>query len=337
MTTPLTIDLVIKSFSRDYTALEYLLRSIARNLSGYRKLYIFLDEEDGFHEFYECIEDLIRPQWLIQLCDAYSRSGYLEQQLYKLNFHKYTDADFILPLDSDMIIFRESTVEDWLFNGKALIPFGNWESAGSYPPLSLHSRLINEGLAVRHNIDQMVDIIKIKHKELGCSNLVESGGKLGFIFSGSMYSLDRNRPHTAWLSSIRQLTEEPIDTMRAHYMFSREGIDYLESRILSDFGMSLDSAVDSPEVFPVFSEYQVYGNLIRDYPESLNHNMIGPENYSHFTSGLPVIKCNSRQESAYFVYEEILNGSFSEYTDRNQLLQVLRTQRQAFNTKEEWC
>ena len=100
--------------------------------------------------------------------------------------------------------------------------------------------------------------------------------------------------------------------------------------------MALDSAVDSGNVFPVFSEYQVYGNLIKDNPEDLNHSLLGPDNYSHFTSNLPVIKCNSRQESAFSVYEEILNGSYCDYSDRNHVLQLIRIARQAVNPMEDW-
>ena len=195
---PASVDLVIKSFSRDYIALRYLLRSIALNLSGYRRLYLFLDNEACFNEFQESIRDFIRPEWQIQLCDAYSRSGYLQQQLYKLNFFKFSDADFILPLDSDMIVYRESTVEDWLFDGKAVIPFGNWDSLCSYPPVGLHSKIVEMGLEVRHSIDQMIFFIKERSHELGCTNLNESNGALRFAYDGSIYSLDPRRPHRAW-------------------------------------------------------------------------------------------------------------------------------------------
>ena len=106
---------------------------------------------------------------------------------------------------------------------------------------------------------------------------------------------------------------------------------------MSAFGMALDSAVDSGNIFPIFSEYQVYGNLVKDNPSPLHHTMLGPDNYNHFTSNLPAIKCNSRQESAYSVYEEILNGLYSGCSDRNQVLQSLRVARQAVNPNEEWC
>jgi hypothetical protein len=335
--TPPTIDLVIKSFSRDYTALKYLLRSIVRNLTGYRNLYLFLDDEDGFNEFYESIRNLASPQWQVCRCDFYSRSGYLEQQLYKLNFSKFSDADFILPLDSDMIIYRESTVWDWLLDGKAVIPFGNWESLCAYPPVGLHSRIVKMGLEIRHSIDQMISFIKESPRELGCSNLSWSGNILSFVYEGSRYSLDSSKPHRAWLSSIRQLSDHPIDTMKAHYMLSRNGIDHVHMRISKDFGMSLDVAVDSYEVFPVFSEYQVYGNLINENPEAFNHTMIGPDNYSQFTQNLPVIKCNSRQSSSYSVYDQILDGFYSEFSNRNYFLQTLRAERQLINPLEDWC
>ena len=337
MTASPVIDLVIKSYSRDYTPLRYLLRSVARNLSGYRRLYLFLDNEDGVNEFCKSIGDLVRPQWCIQICDSYSRSGYLEQQLYKLNFGRFSDADFILPLDSDTIVYRESTVEDWLLDGKAVIPFGNWESPCSYPPVGLHTKTIEMGLEVRHSIDQMIQIIKEKYRELGCSNLNESGSSLNFVYDGSRYSLDSSKPHRVWLSSIRRLSEHPIDTMRVHYMFSKEGIDHVLSRISSDLGMPLDLAVDSPCAFPVFSEYQVYGNLINDNPEAFNHAMICPDNYSESTHFFPIVKCNSRQPSAYSVYESILEGLYAEYSNRNEFLQALRSERQFINPLEDWC
>lgn len=337
MSTPPSIDLVVKSFSRDYIALKYLLRSIARNLSGYRRLYLFLDNEECLNEFYHSISDFICPQWCIQVCDTYSRSGYLEQQLYKLNLSNFSDADFLLPLDSDMIVYRKSTVADWLLDGKAVIPFGHWDSLCSYPPVGLHSRIAEMGLEIRHSLDQMISIIKEKPQELGCSNLNELDNTLSFVYDGSRYSIDPRRPHRAWLSSIRQLSDKPIDTMIAHYMLSKEGIAHVHSRISKDFAVPLDIAVDSCKVFPVFSEYQVYGNLINDNPEAFNHTMIGPDSYSNFTQHLPILKCNSRQPSAYSVYDQILDGVYAECSNRNDFLHALRAERQLINPLEDWC
>lgn len=335
--TPLSIDLVIKSFSRDYASLTYLLRSISSNLTGYRKLFLFLDDEEYTEAFCGSISSYVQPNWEIQRCVKYARPGYIEQQLYKLNVRNFTDADFILPLDSDMVVFRKADVNDWLIEGKAVIPYGSWTSPCSYPPVGLHSKMISEGLDVRHNIEQMIALIRQKHSALGCSNLLEHDNVLSFTYDGSRYSLSRANPHSAWLSSIRQLTDSPIDTMRAHYMFSKPGICHLNSRIFSMFGVPLDIAVDSSEIFPVFSEYQVYGNLIKESPDLLRHTMVGPDSYHSFTSRLPVIKCNSRQETATPVYDNILNGLYSNCPDRNHVLQLIRTSRQSINPLEDWC
>jgi len=330
-------DIVIKTFSRDYNRCLYLLKSIKNFFNGYNKIYIFLDDENGVQEFIDDgIKKIVKADVRIVPCSY--EDGYMKQQYYKLNGGRFSDAEYLLPLDSDMVFYRPSTPADWLYDGLAFINYGNWSSPQNFPTTSLITSIIRKIGHRTHDLNSYNSCIRDSINELDIKVIEDIGSKIVLLYEGRYYDIDSSRPHTTWLSSIKNISEKPIDTMRLHYIFTKSGLNYINKFITDYTKQDLFSSILNIEKFPVFSEYQVYGNIIN----LSNHNEYGHilfeenSNEYHFASKkLPIIKCNTRQESSFFVYEEIINGKYACEVDRYHVLNKIRTERAHFSG-EEW-
>lgn len=99
------VDIFIKTYPDDYPWLEYCLRSIRKFATGFRKVVIVssapLKADATVFQVKEHIED-----------------GYLSQQIFKLNADNFSDADYILHIDSDTIFTRPVSPETYFTNGK---------------------------------------------------------------------------------------------------------------------------------------------------------------------------------------------------------------------------
>lgn len=122
----MTTDIFIRSYHKDIPWLKYMLKSVYKNLTGYRKivLCIPLRDKEAFVEFYD-------PQYGLTI--VYSENyedDYLGQQVSKLTAHLHTDADVIMYLDSDSIIKRKTDVSEFMKNGKPIIWKTKYTSVG---------------------------------------------------------------------------------------------------------------------------------------------------------------------------------------------------------------
>ncbi len=112
-----TCDIFIKTWPPDYPWLEYCIRSIEKFATGFRRTIVIYDlEKDVFAPFLGHSTAVIHPV-------SAQPDGYLWQQVVKLDADKYTDAPFILYMDSDTIFTRPVTPENYLtvFNGGKVI------------------------------------------------------------------------------------------------------------------------------------------------------------------------------------------------------------------------
>lgn len=106
----MTTDIIIKSYRGDFPWLPYCLRSIQKFATGFRDIVIIIPETDSLdHLTVERVVKVREPEG----------DGYMAQQVVKLHADTYTDADFILHIDSDCLFTRPSTPEDFLVDGKA--------------------------------------------------------------------------------------------------------------------------------------------------------------------------------------------------------------------------
>jgi hypothetical protein len=131
----MSVDIVIVTYYRDFVWLEWCFKSIKKFASGFRKV-IVISDGDG---------KLIPPELtqIIPITKIYvdvptvwpknleDRPGYLWQQVMKLRWTEYSDADAVMVLDSDEMLCRPTTPQSFKdSHGRWEWKFRKWEHAG---------------------------------------------------------------------------------------------------------------------------------------------------------------------------------------------------------------
>lgn len=108
-------DIYIKTWKRDWSWLEWCLKSIHRFAHGFRKVIVVSEEKPPFEGF----EWIQNKDW---------SPGYLGQQATKLRADLHTNSDYIFYMDSDCCLTRDITPLDFMVDGKTkwrVTPFEN--------------------------------------------------------------------------------------------------------------------------------------------------------------------------------------------------------------------
>lgn len=116
-----SIDILIKSYKKDFWLLQLALKSISRNVTGYNNLVLLIPEKDK-HDF----DTRILPErTLIHYIEEYGK-GWLFQQVCKLQAYKYSNADYILFSDSDNFFDHKLNVQDLILNDQPEILYTDY-------------------------------------------------------------------------------------------------------------------------------------------------------------------------------------------------------------------
>ena len=105
-------DIVIRSWYRDFSWLASCLQGIHKFAHGFRDVVIVVPE--GSRPY---LERSVLKAWPVAVCPQV-RDDYLGQQVTKLYADTYTDADYIVHLDSDCVLRRPCQPSDLLLNGR---------------------------------------------------------------------------------------------------------------------------------------------------------------------------------------------------------------------------
>jgi len=127
------MDIFIKTYYKDYIWLKYCLQSIKKFAKGFRKVIIVTDAGHKIPEEYLCIPCDIHYVSLPDKFPSYVEHGvgYLWQQYIKLSWYNYTDADSILILDSDWMLTKITTPDDFKKDNKFYWFYRDWKNAGA--------------------------------------------------------------------------------------------------------------------------------------------------------------------------------------------------------------
>jgi hypothetical protein len=106
-------DIFIRTYEKDIELLQYCLRSIEKYCKGFRHIIITIPARDRHLLGYN-------PKYQVFTVPHY-QDDYLGQQSTKLHAHYYTDADFILYVDSDCIFLKPVTPKTFMKDGKPFI------------------------------------------------------------------------------------------------------------------------------------------------------------------------------------------------------------------------
>lgn len=146
-------DLFLRTYHRDYQWLPFLLRSLERHARRWRKLIIVIPFEGDFEAWKAAVSvlELYVPlkAWgerlravgtlsdviFVTSCPTY-KDDYLGQCLTKLQAWKYSDADDVCFLDSDLVFtrgpFLPSSLNPVAF--RPIIEIREWSEAGAALP-----------------------------------------------------------------------------------------------------------------------------------------------------------------------------------------------------------
>jgi hypothetical protein len=105
------IDILIKTYEKDYEWLKYCLRSIDKFVTGVRRVWVLTPQKAW------CPKTTVIPCQVVEV-EEYKHDAYLSQQLFKIQADTFSDADWILHIDSDTIFTRPVTPETYLKDAK---------------------------------------------------------------------------------------------------------------------------------------------------------------------------------------------------------------------------
>lgn len=121
----MTTDIFIRSYVNDLCWLTYSLKSINQRAKGFRDIHIVVPQGQAEHLKHLTLEK-------IHECPIYG-DDYLGQQITKLMADTYTDADFILHIDSDTVFTQDVTPDTFVVDGKPIIYHEPYSKVGLEP------------------------------------------------------------------------------------------------------------------------------------------------------------------------------------------------------------
>ena len=107
-----TVDILLRSYYKDFGWLSFCLRSIAKYCHGVRDVVVVVPE--GSEERLR-LAGMMPPR--VKYCPHFP-DDYLGQQVTKLYADTYTDADFIIHVDSDCMFRRTCSPSDLCKGGR---------------------------------------------------------------------------------------------------------------------------------------------------------------------------------------------------------------------------
>lgn len=126
----MTTDIFLRSYAKDIQWLPYLFKSIEKHCSGFRRMVVVVPEQDV---------DLFKRTGftgdkLIGVKEPTGASGYMCQQIDKLNAHQYTDSTHALFVDSDTCFIRPCSPEMFFIEEKPYMLITPYEALGDAVP-----------------------------------------------------------------------------------------------------------------------------------------------------------------------------------------------------------
>jgi hypothetical protein len=118
-----SIDVFIRSYYRDFRWLALAIRSMEQFVTGYRQLVVVVPE--GSLARLDFVGSCSSKNVVFKSCADFA-NDYIGQQVTKLHADLYTEADFILHLDSDQIFVTACDLRERLFESGKLKMSVNW-------------------------------------------------------------------------------------------------------------------------------------------------------------------------------------------------------------------
>lgn len=129
----MTTDIFIVSYKRDFSYLEYCLRSIDKFCNGFNALRILVPNQDVLEANQLVNRAMKRLPFFVEVLggNEWPGKGMLWHLCQIMRADEWCpDADFILHFDSDCIFTLPITPETFFKDGKPILRYETWESIG---------------------------------------------------------------------------------------------------------------------------------------------------------------------------------------------------------------
>jgi len=128
------VDIMIPTYYKDFVWLEYLLKSLKKFASGFRKIIVVTDDDGNILP--DNIKNIVPIELIyVKMLECPKsiefRPGYFWQQYLSLNWMEYSDADTVLILHSDGMLTEKLTPNDLVdSNNRFRWFYRRWADAG---------------------------------------------------------------------------------------------------------------------------------------------------------------------------------------------------------------
>jgi hypothetical protein len=109
----MNVDILIRSYHKDFRWLHHSLKSISQYSSGFSNIHIVVPETDVHLISHLTCE---KVHSTVDNCD-----GYLGQQITKLYADTWCKGDYVLHVDSDCIFYKDFSPECFFIDGKPVL------------------------------------------------------------------------------------------------------------------------------------------------------------------------------------------------------------------------
>lgn len=329
------ITFVCKTYEAEIDLAIIATKSILKYCKTDFEILLFVDNSDEVNRLRNCLSSSDKGISIfdISIFNKVKNVGYIDQQCIKVDSYKFANGEYIFFYDSDMIFWRNFELNDFLINGKCILPFAEW----TRPPFLSKSQIRAIQLHAGQDFFFVGDIenylrglSKESLSSLGYSAFISNQYANVLIgIDGTVFRWTTNYPDLLWSlsSGFMSKTYYAFDTMRCHYIVKTSSMKKLGLEIEKLYSSIWEVAYNR-DILPVFSEFQIIGNFLLEsvYGEGSEDYYPLPfpflfSNYS-FLSKIPVIKFNGKN-NPIALYNEILNGEYKDVVFKSDIRRML--------------
>lgn len=128
----MTTAILIKSYSGDFEWLAACLRSIQKFGTGFQEIVVVIPDTDNL--------DHLTAERVVKVSER--GDGYMFQQVVKLHADRYTDADFVLIVDSDSLFIKPFTPATFMEGDRPIWIHKPWEDLEDYIRVAWHDVML---------------------------------------------------------------------------------------------------------------------------------------------------------------------------------------------------
>lgn len=339
------ISFFIKTYLPELEVAAFAITSIGKFCLEKHEIVVFTDNEDQKRKLSSLVSDMqtshgrspadISFLSLKQL-GLQEREGYIDQQILKMTANVYCKYPLVLHVDSDSIFWRQFDAQDFLIEGKIILPYSDWGRDEFLPNDIVRKIQVYSGVET-HDPDRITSLISALNakllEEFGIKDFCATNGcSSATLLSGEHIRWTSSYPDITWKCSSRIWGTFPYDTMRSHYMIRASSLKRCVKELEERFASSIWDVAYCRDTIPILSEFQIVGNWLLSCASPEEAGLYTPTHwhqlFSRHSSKIPMIKYNLK-DYPMNDFLRINDGEFSSVRSKIEVLQLLN--------RPGWC